>query len=133
LCKHCFINLFPVIGFLISKTARLNIMHDYLLMLSRRRLDTSQHTWSPGQLDHLIEGSLKIANSFDIPNQKFVELISNPVPEWYTNLRDVSSSDTTLCKETSALRSLALLNQGELLQVFFMFAVQSIVFLGPVV
>jgi hypothetical protein len=82
-------------------------------MLSRRRLDPSQHAGSAGQLDHVIEGSLKIANSFDIPNQKFAELISNPVPEWYTNLRDVSSSDTTLCKETSALRSLSSLYQGE--------------------
>eukprot|EP00978_Attheya_sp_CCMP212_P023479 scaffold71994_cov51-Attheya_sp.AAC.1 len=92
-------------------TTRLETMRDYLIMLSRRRLDPSQHAGSAGQLDHVIEGSLKIANSFDIPNQKFAELISNPVPEWYTNLRDVSSSDTTLCKETSALRSLSSLYQ----------------------
>jgi len=45
------------------------------------------------------------AYSFIVPSQKYVELFSNPLPEWFEDLRKAVAANTSLCSPLSACRS----------------------------
>lgn len=57
---------------------------------------------------------LSEAYSFAVPNQKFVEVLSNKtLPEWYEHVRLAARANQNLASESSSLKSLKSLMEGK--------------------
>jgi len=98
------------------ETPRVENMKAYLRLLgnSRKYLrdNTPKINWSPAKLDGTIDGSLKLAHKCMVPNQKYVELVTSKfLPDWYDTLRQISSQDSSISQEESALQMNSLLSQ----------------------
>lgn len=87
----------------------------YLRMLSRSRklvLDPrSEKQLLKSRLANAIEGSLKLAQHINFPNQKYAGHISTFVPAWYNDLRDFSLEHSSYCSESCTVRSVSTLSK----------------------
>jgi len=114
-----------------TEAARLSSMRDYLSMAVRfKRQNSTQVLSEVGlapasrrnnsfkrtlQSEVCPSVPISLAHSFVVPNQKYAELLSIPVPDWFHELRelsrvtnvDVDSHDNTHSLETNALRSVS--------------------------
>ena len=104
-----------------EKTDRPSIMNmnecmiDYLTMLQRSRgaNATGMERISACGPVMSIEGSLKLAQHVKFPNQFVAGTKDFSIPSWYTALRDDVSGRDHHSSETSAIRSVSSLSQGE--------------------
>jgi len=83
-------------------------LEGYLGLLRR----TLKHNYDIGEknkslriIKDNIEGINKAAISYYLPNQKYAELLTKPLPTWYDQMRQVASSDPLLESEFSSLRT----------------------------
>ena len=90
----------------IDETERLTSMESYLLMASNYRQQVAQRNLSPVAFEDISIPNSSAAYSFLFPNQKFAELISDSIPQWFDELREASRVEGSLCPETSSFRSL---------------------------
>ena len=84
------------------------------LSMCRRSLKQKQENASDASLRVLhdeIEEHQKAAFSVYLPNQKYAELITKPLPEWYEQLRQMSCDGTPFESSMSALRTMSVLSK----------------------
>ena len=72
----------------------------------------SEATVSKTQLNHVIEGSLKLAQQIKFPRQDIPGLPAATLPSWYNTLRDTQQeSRGGIVSESAAIRSVSALGQ----------------------
>jgi len=84
----------------------------YLSMSKRRQKRNQEGEWSDGLriLHDVIEEQEKASFSVYLPNQKYAELITKPLPEWYEQLRRIAYERKPFESEISALRTMSILS-----------------------
>lgn len=87
----------------------------YLQMLARSRTYSmkvrSGTTTSKSELNHTIEGSLKLAQQIKFPRQDIPGLPTATLPSWYSTLRDTQELRGGIVSESAAIRSVSALGQ----------------------
>ncbi len=88
-------------------------MKYYLSMSKRGQKRNQDREWSDGLriLQDVIEEQQKASFSVYLPNQKYAELITKPLPEWYEHLRRIASDRKPFESEVSALRTMSILSK----------------------
>ena len=98
-------------------------MKNYLEMSQKRIKSSSLLSTDGKQANTNIEPENNIplsdAYSFAVPNQKFVELVSKTLPNWYEYVRSTARIDQNLASELSSLNTLRSLAQGKHLHIIF--------------
>lgn len=61
--------------------------------------------------DHKIKSNMKGAYSIRVPNQKFAELITEPLPVWYEKIREIASFEGHPESPVCTLRTMSILSQ----------------------
>lgn len=82
--------------------------------ITRRKKKTSSKSKSKPTIRkfrHAIKAEQKEMFTFFVPNQKFVELYSSPLPVWYEELREMTSSSSLSGSAIATLRTMSLLSK----------------------
>jgi phosphoinositide-3-kinase regulatory subunit 4 len=88
-----------------SQYEKISAMHSYLAMTSNYRQSTSPRSSSLSLFSNLPTPNMSAAYTFLFPNQKFIELFSDTVPQWYEEVREAAQQEDS-CSLASSFRSL---------------------------
>ena len=83
----------------------------YLEMLYKKKRASRAHVLSADE-GEATEGAWKYSYSCFAPNQKLAELMRDPLPEWYENMRQLANSNPNFSSERSSLRCLTTLTKA---------------------
>lgn len=89
-----------------SEAERLAAMHSYLLMTSNYRQSMTPRASTFSTFKDVSTPNISAAYTFLFPSQKFVELFSDTIPQWYEEVREAARFEKNGCPETSSFRSL---------------------------
>ncbi|KAL3903790.1 MAG: hypothetical protein SGILL_010314, partial [Bacillariaceae sp.] len=91
------------------------LFRSYLQMVARGRISAMRmgatDDASKQDLDHAIEGSLKLAQQIKFPRQDIPGPSSATLPSWYSSVLEVKEKDSDDVRETTSIRSVSALGQ----------------------